>query len=182
MYFLPQASDFFDCFSPVFPVLPVFTLVLLTLESFTTLFSAYFFSVFGLIDGFAFDFDLSSLSILLKLTSASLFFVLLPLLSLLSFPSLFSDFLEDFLFSFSKFYVDVSASDRFCNLCDDLDPFDFVSKSFFESWLFSNDFFEFYGFFWDFPLDLAWLFAVFFSDFFEFYGSSRSPFLILLGI
>jgi hypothetical protein len=41
---------------------------------------------------------------------------------------------------------------------------------------------EVYGFFWDFPLDLAWLFAVFFSDFFEFYGRSRLPFLILLGI
>jgi hypothetical protein len=63
VYFLPQASDFFVCFPPVFPVLSVFTLVLLTLESFATLFSAYFFSVFGLIDDFAFDFDLSSLSI-----------------------------------------------------------------------------------------------------------------------
>jgi hypothetical protein len=104
---VPQASEFFDCFPSVFPVLPVFTLVLLTLESFATLFSAYFFSVFDFIDAFGFDFDLSSLSILLKLTSASLFLVLLPLLSLLSFSSLFSNFFEDFLFSFSKFYVEI---------------------------------------------------------------------------
>ena len=100
-----QASDLFDCFPPVFPVLK---LVLLTFESFSLLFSRdFFFSVFGLMTDFSDDFDFfdfNSFSILSKLTSASRFLVLIPLLC---FSSLLSDFFDDFRFSFSTFSADV---------------------------------------------------------------------------
>ncbi len=187
-----QAKSFSDQISTLklhsfdfFPDLPVFTLVLLTLESLPTLFSTDFLSVFGFLTDFTvvfdFFFESASFSSLPKLTSAPLFLVLMP--PLLFFASLFSDFLDDFddfddfplsLFTFS---VDVS-------FFDDFDLFPFESTAFFESLLLlaDLDLLEVSDLSFDFDLDLEELLAAFFPASFDFLGRSVFPFLTWLGI
>jgi hypothetical protein len=187
MPFLNQISTLKLHYFDFLPVFPVFKLVLLTFESFPTLLSTELFSVFGFLtdfsDVFDFFFDPTSFSSLSKLTSASLFLVLMP--PLVCIPSLFSDFLDDFdyfndfslsLFTFS---VDASTSDFFCDFFVDFDPFALDSSSFFESLLLlaDLDLLEELDLFSYFDLELAELLAALFPAYLDFLGRSVFPFL-----